>query len=83
MLYRTRYDILYHTDFESGYSEIFLMPLWTSYTVSKQVIENIGFHVLHVITLRALIEWLLAEQNFVLEKTLIFPDERNPTLGLL
>ena len=35
MLYRTRYDILYHTDFESGYSEIFLMPLWTSYTVSK------------------------------------------------
>lgn len=59
------------------------MPLWTSYTVSKQVIENIGFHVLHVITLRALIEWLLAEQNFVLEKTLIFPDERNPTLGLL
>ncbi|GAB5584202.1 ectonucleotide pyrophosphatase/phosphodiesterase family member 2 isoform X5 [Prionailurus iriomotensis] len=36
VLYRTRYDILYHTDFESGYSEIFLMPLWTSYTVSKQ-----------------------------------------------
>ncbi|XP_050001180.1 autotaxin [Alexandromys fortis] len=36
VLYRTRYDILYHTDFESGYSEIFLMPLWSSYTVSKQ-----------------------------------------------
>nr|KAF6300435.1 ectonucleotide pyrophosphatase/phosphodiesterase 2 [Myotis myotis] len=36
VLYRTRYDILYHTDFESGYSEIFQMPLWTSYTVSKQ-----------------------------------------------
>ncbi|XP_019497663.1 PREDICTED: ectonucleotide pyrophosphatase/phosphodiesterase family member 2 isoform X3 [Hipposideros armiger] len=36
VLYRTRYDILYHTDFESGYSEIFLMSLWTSYTVSKQ-----------------------------------------------
>uniref|UniRef100_A0A8C0XG39 Ectonucleotide pyrophosphatase/phosphodiesterase family member 2 n=1 Tax=Castor canadensis TaxID=51338 RepID=A0A8C0XG39_CASCN len=36
VLYRTRYDILYHSDFESGYSEIFLMPLWTSYTVSKQ-----------------------------------------------
>ena len=56
MLYRTRYDLLYHTDFESGYSEIFLMPLWTSYTVSKQVIEKIGFHVLHVIMLHALIE---------------------------
>lgn len=55
------------------------MPLWTSYTVSKQVIEKIGFHVLHVITLHALIEWLLAEQNFFLEETLIFPDERNPT----
>ncbi|XP_060051667.1 ectonucleotide pyrophosphatase/phosphodiesterase family member 2 isoform X3 [Erinaceus europaeus] len=36
VLYRTRYDVLYHTDFESGYSEIFLMPLWTSYTISKQ-----------------------------------------------
>ena len=36
VLYRTSYDILYHTDFESGYSEIFLMPLWTSYTISKQ-----------------------------------------------
>ena len=59
------------------------MPLWTSYTVSKQVIESIGFPVLHVIMLHALIEWLLAEQNFVLEKTLIFPDERNPTLVLL
>lgn len=59
------------------------MPLWTSYTVSKQVIESIGFHVLHVIMLHALIEWLLAEQNFVSEKTLIFPDERNPTLALL
>ena len=56
MLYRTRYDLLYHTDFESGYSEIFLMPLWISYTVSKQVIEKIGFHVLRVIMLHALIE---------------------------
>lgn len=54
VLYRTRYDILYHTDFESGYSEIFLMPLWTSYTISKQVIEKIVFHVLHAITFLAL-----------------------------
>ncbi|XP_074122655.1 autotaxin isoform X5 [Sminthopsis crassicaudata] len=36
VLYRTRYNILYHHDFESGYSETLLMPLWTSYTVSKQ-----------------------------------------------
>ncbi|XP_038600978.1 ectonucleotide pyrophosphatase/phosphodiesterase family member 2 isoform X1 [Tachyglossus aculeatus] len=36
VLYRTRYTILYHHDFESGYSETFLMPLWTSYTISKQ-----------------------------------------------
>lgn len=55
VLYRTRYDILYHTDFESGYSEIFLMPLWTSYTVSKQVIEKIGLYILHVIIFLALI----------------------------
>nr|XP_019829413.1 PREDICTED: ectonucleotide pyrophosphatase/phosphodiesterase family member 2 isoform X1 [Bos indicus] len=45
VLYRTRYDILYHTDFESGYSEIFLMPLWTSYTVSKQAdVSDIPAH---------------------------------------
>lgn len=37
VLYRTKYNILHHHDFESGYSETFLMPLWTSYTVSKQV----------------------------------------------
>lgn len=56
VLYRTRYDILYHTDFESGFSEIFQMPLWTSYTVSKQVIEEIGFYIiLHVITFLAFI----------------------------
>ncbi|XP_020652181.2 autotaxin isoform X2 [Pogona vitticeps] len=36
VLYRTKYSILHHHDFESGYSETFLMPLWTSYTVSKQ-----------------------------------------------
>uniref|UniRef100_A0A286XRP7 Ectonucleotide pyrophosphatase/phosphodiesterase 2 n=1 Tax=Cavia porcellus TaxID=10141 RepID=A0A286XRP7_CAVPO len=44
VLYRTRYDILYHTDFESGYSEVFLMPLWTSYTVAKQVAQEVGFY---------------------------------------
>uniref|UniRef100_A0A7M4FVS1 Autotaxin n=1 Tax=Crocodylus porosus TaxID=8502 RepID=A0A7M4FVS1_CROPO len=36
VLYRTKYNILHHHDFESGYSETFLMPLWTSYTISKQ-----------------------------------------------
>ncbi|XP_078542973.1 autotaxin isoform X7 [Lissotriton helveticus] len=36
VLYRTKYNILYHSDFESAYSETFMMPLWTSYTVSKQ-----------------------------------------------
>ncbi|XP_053251360.1 ectonucleotide pyrophosphatase/phosphodiesterase family member 2 isoform X3 [Podarcis raffonei] len=36
VLYRTKYSILHHHDFESGYSETFLMPLWTSYTISKQ-----------------------------------------------
>ncbi|XP_063155695.1 ectonucleotide pyrophosphatase/phosphodiesterase family member 2 isoform X4 [Candoia aspera] len=36
VLYRTKYSILHHHDFESGYSETFQMPLWTSYTISKQ-----------------------------------------------
>uniref|UniRef100_A0A8D0E8I1 Autotaxin n=1 Tax=Salvator merianae TaxID=96440 RepID=A0A8D0E8I1_SALMN len=36
VLYRTKYSILHHHDFESGYSETFMMPLWTSYTISKQ-----------------------------------------------
>ncbi|XP_069477649.1 autotaxin isoform X2 [Ambystoma mexicanum] len=36
VLYRTKYNILYHSDYESAYSETFLMPLWSSYTVSKQ-----------------------------------------------
>ncbi|KAM4705715.1 autotaxin isoform 2-T2 [Rhinophrynus dorsalis] len=36
VLYKTKYSILYHSDFESGYSESIMMPLWTSYTISKQ-----------------------------------------------
>ncbi|XP_068094067.1 autotaxin isoform X2 [Hyperolius riggenbachi] len=36
VLYKTKYSILYHNDFVSGYSESLMMPLWTSYTVSKQ-----------------------------------------------
>ncbi|KAG8441663.1 hypothetical protein GDO86_010737 [Hymenochirus boettgeri] len=36
VLYKTKYSVLYHSDFESGYSESLLMPLWTSYTISKQ-----------------------------------------------
>lgn len=37
VLFRTKYSLLHHHDFESGYSETFQMPLWTSYTISKQV----------------------------------------------
>ncbi|KAM5158034.1 autotaxin isoform 2-T2 [Mantella aurantiaca] len=36
VLFKTRYSILHHSDFVSGYSESLMMPLWTSYTVSKQ-----------------------------------------------
>ncbi|MEE6463270.1 hypothetical protein FKM82_005836 [Ascaphus truei] len=36
VLFKTKYSILYHSDFDSAYSEAFLMPLWTSYTISKQ-----------------------------------------------
>lgn len=37
VLFRTKYSILHHSDYISGYSESLSMPLWTSYTVSKQV----------------------------------------------
>lgn len=37
VLFRTKYIILHHSDFISGYSEALTMPLWTSYTVSRQV----------------------------------------------
>uniref|UniRef100_H2UDZ8 Ectonucleotide pyrophosphatase/phosphodiesterase 2 n=1 Tax=Takifugu rubripes TaxID=31033 RepID=H2UDZ8_TAKRU len=37
VLFRTKYLILHHSDFISGYSEALTMPLWTSYTVSRQV----------------------------------------------
>uniref|UniRef100_A0A8C4GXL9 SMB domain-containing protein n=1 Tax=Dicentrarchus labrax TaxID=13489 RepID=A0A8C4GXL9_DICLA len=37
VLFRTKYFILHHSDYISGYSEALSMPLWTSYTVSRQV----------------------------------------------
>uniref|UniRef100_A0AAY5L384 SMB domain-containing protein n=1 Tax=Esox lucius TaxID=8010 RepID=A0AAY5L384_ESOLU len=37
VLFRAKYSILHHSDYISGYSEALFMPLWTSYTVSKQV----------------------------------------------
>ena len=38
VLYRTKYSILHHSDYISGYSEALSMPLWTSYTVRRQVL---------------------------------------------
>uniref|UniRef100_A0A8B9HEW5 Ectonucleotide pyrophosphatase/phosphodiesterase 2 n=1 Tax=Astyanax mexicanus TaxID=7994 RepID=A0A8B9HEW5_ASTMX len=37
VMFRTKYSILHHSDYISGYSESLFMPLWTSYTVPKQV----------------------------------------------
>ncbi|KAM9309834.1 autotaxin isoform 3-T3 [Pholidichthys leucotaenia] len=37
VLFRTKYFILHHSDYISGYSETLSMPLWTSYTISRQV----------------------------------------------
>ncbi|KAL0963371.1 hypothetical protein UPYG_G00305490 [Umbra pygmaea] len=37
VLFRAKYSILHHSDYISGYSESLSMPLWTSYTVLKQV----------------------------------------------
>ncbi|XP_077383706.1 autotaxin isoform X4 [Festucalex cinctus] len=35
--YYTKYSILHHTDYVCGYNEDLAMPLWTSYSVSRQV----------------------------------------------
>ncbi|XP_073488288.1 autotaxin isoform X5 [Aquarana catesbeiana] len=40
VLFKTKYSILHHSDFVSGYSESLMMPLWTSYTLSKQAEVN-------------------------------------------
>uniref|UniRef100_A0A1A8FD97 Ectonucleotide pyrophosphatase/phosphodiesterase 2 n=1 Tax=Nothobranchius korthausae TaxID=1143690 RepID=A0A1A8FD97_9TELE len=37
VLFHTKYTVLHHTDYISGYSETLSMPLWSSYTVSRQV----------------------------------------------
>uniref|UniRef100_A0AAY4E545 SMB domain-containing protein n=1 Tax=Denticeps clupeoides TaxID=299321 RepID=A0AAY4E545_9TELE len=37
VMYKTKYSILHHTNYISGYSEELSMPLWTSYTVPKQI----------------------------------------------
>ncbi|XP_007550481.1 autotaxin isoform X1 [Poecilia formosa] len=37
VLFRAKYTILHHSDYISSYSETLFMPLWTSYTVSRQV----------------------------------------------
>ncbi|XP_048881517.1 ectonucleotide pyrophosphatase/phosphodiesterase family member 2 isoform X2 [Brienomyrus brachyistius] len=37
VLFRTKYSVLHHSDYISGYSEALSMPLWTSYTAAKQV----------------------------------------------
>ncbi|XP_061090939.1 ectonucleotide pyrophosphatase/phosphodiesterase family member 2-like [Conger conger] len=37
ILFRTKYSVLHHSDYISGYSETLSMPLWVSYTVSKQI----------------------------------------------
>uniref|UniRef100_A0A674D9R8 Ectonucleotide pyrophosphatase/phosphodiesterase 2 n=1 Tax=Salmo trutta TaxID=8032 RepID=A0A674D9R8_SALTR len=37
VLFQTTYSLLLHSDFISGYSQELSMPLWTSFTVPKQV----------------------------------------------
>ncbi|XP_043972663.1 ectonucleotide pyrophosphatase/phosphodiesterase family member 2-like [Gambusia affinis] len=37
VLFHAKYSILHHSDYISSYSEALFMPLWTSYTVSRQV----------------------------------------------
>ncbi|KAJ1198511.1 hypothetical protein NDU88_002351 [Pleurodeles waltl] len=52
VLHRTKYNILYLSDFESAYSETFMMTLRTSSTVSKQaVVSTIQEHLLNCVRL--------------------------------
>ncbi|XP_023187293.1 ectonucleotide pyrophosphatase/phosphodiesterase family member 2 isoform X4 [Xiphophorus maculatus] len=37
VLFHDKYTILHHSDYISSHSETLFMPLWTSYTVSRQV----------------------------------------------
>uniref|UniRef100_A0A8C5PCB6 Ectonucleotide pyrophosphatase/phosphodiesterase 2 n=1 Tax=Leptobrachium leishanense TaxID=445787 RepID=A0A8C5PCB6_9ANUR len=52
LLYKTKFSVLHHMDFQSGYSDVLLMPLWTSYTVSKQVdVSGIPEHLANCVRL--------------------------------
>lgn len=44
VLFRTKYSILHHSDYISGYCEALSMPLWTSYTLSRQVLVSSYSH---------------------------------------
>uniref|UniRef100_A0A8C9WCT5 Ectonucleotide pyrophosphatase/phosphodiesterase 2 n=1 Tax=Scleropages formosus TaxID=113540 RepID=A0A8C9WCT5_SCLFO len=46
VLFQTKYSLLHHNDFISGYSEALAMPLWTSYTVSIDVRNTISLRVI-------------------------------------
>uniref|UniRef100_A0A8C5CEX6 SMB domain-containing protein n=1 Tax=Gadus morhua TaxID=8049 RepID=A0A8C5CEX6_GADMO len=37
VMFRAKYSVLHHSDFISGYSEALSMPLWTAFTVGRQV----------------------------------------------
>lgn len=37
VMFDTRYTLLHHVEFISGYSKDLAMPLWTSYTLLQQV----------------------------------------------
>ncbi|XP_053700073.1 ectonucleotide pyrophosphatase/phosphodiesterase family member 2 [Synchiropus splendidus] len=41
LLFSSRYWLLRHSDFVSGYSEELLMPLWTSFTVGRQTTASV------------------------------------------
>ncbi|KAM9782606.1 autotaxin [Neosynchiropus ocellatus] len=41
LLFSTKYSLLHHSDYISGYSEELLMPLWTSFTVGRQTSPSV------------------------------------------
>lgn len=57
VMFDTQYSLLHHVEFISGYSKELAMPLWTAYTLLRQVhkhsfiVANFTVSFLHLITL--------------------------------
>lgn len=55
VMFETQYSLLHHVEFISGYSKELAMPLWTAYTLPRQVhthtrtpsVPSVDYHATH------------------------------------